>query len=100
MQSIEFLQRDRATISEVVSPYTGRKWVSVKGQLRCLHLHPHKLRRKPYLNELMKIAKHYQSLYRLNFPKVRLETLLNLSADGESTQTTQRLYLCLTEGPS
>ena len=69
MQSIEFLQRDRATIEGrlVVSPYTGRKWVSVKG-LDVYTFIPISFGASPISTSSQEIAKH-QSLYRLNFPK-------------------------------
>ena len=94
MQSIEFLQRDRATI-EVRSyhPIPGESGSQSKASLDVYTFIPISFGASPISTSSQEIAKHYQSLYRLNFPKVRLETLLNLSADGSPLKQLND-YIC------
>ena len=94
MQSIEFLQRDRATI-EVRSyhPIPGQSASQSKASLDVYTFIPISFGASPLSTSSQEIAKNYQSLYRLNFPKVRLESLLNMSTDGSPLKQLND-YIC------
>ena len=98
MQSIEFLQRDRATI-EVRSyhPIPGEGVSKSKASLDVYTFIPISFGASPLSTSSQEIAKHYQSLYRINFPKVRLETLLDLSTEGSPLKQLND-YICALPG--
>ena len=99
MKSIEFLQRDRSTI-EVRSymPISGEPGSTTETSFDVYSFIPVSFGAAPLTTSSKELGKQFQSLYRLQFPRVTLKELLNFESGQSPLKQLKDLIEALPSG--